>query len=84
MLQGNSENFSLSRSNFRGVRHAYVPNNAALGRAGSSNLALLSLGMFSVEYYYSILTKGNRLGKNVYQVNLVTFVCFYDDICHWY
>jgi hypothetical protein len=34
----------LSRSNFRGVRHAYVPNNAARGRAGSSNLDLLILG----------------------------------------
>jgi hypothetical protein len=41
----------LSRSNFRGVRHAYVPNNAAsfdrlrtgCGRAGSSNLDLLKL-----------------------------------------
>jgi hypothetical protein len=33
----------LSRSNFRGVRHAYVPNNAARGRAGSSNLDLLIL-----------------------------------------
>jgi hypothetical protein len=34
---------SLSGSNFRGVRHAYVPNVAARGRAGSSNLDLLSL-----------------------------------------
>ncbi len=42
---------SLSRSNFRGVRHALVPNGAVRGRAGSSIrvsrsggvLALLSL-----------------------------------------
>jgi len=34
---------SISRSNFRGVRHAPVPNGAARGRAGSSNLDLLSL-----------------------------------------
>jgi hypothetical protein len=37
----------ISRSNFRGVRHAYVPNNAARGRAGSSNLDLLMI--FSLE-----------------------------------
>ncbi len=35
--------FSLSGSNFCGVRHAHVPNNAARRRAGSSNLDLLSL-----------------------------------------
>jgi hypothetical protein len=44
---------SISRSNFRGVRHAYVPNNAARGRASSSNLNLPSVKyqVSGIRYY---------------------------------
>ncbi len=35
----------LNGSNFRGVRHAYMPNGAARGRARSSNLDLLILSI---------------------------------------
>ena len=39
----------LSGSNFCGVRHAHVPNDAARGRAGSSILEILSLFLLPVQ-----------------------------------
>jgi hypothetical protein len=49
----------LSRSNFCGVKHAYVPNNAARGRAGSSNLDLLILFIY-VLVYALMMTLGSH------------------------
>ncbi|GAB4458801.1 MAG: hypothetical protein Fur0044_51770 [Anaerolineae bacterium] len=59
----------LSRSNFRGVRHAHMPNGAARGRAGSSNLDLLRPQSFYQPIPASPLTQPARL--NIWTLSFI-------------